>query len=682
MEVGPRSKKAAAGPPAEGESPVDAGKRRGAEVRLILDDGVRPIWDVASRPDGVVIVSRSQVPGECWLVGSKHVAAVVEEFVRGPHPETRRLVVTMSAAELETLPLDPRAFDVLTEPLNPARTTIAIRNALDAVDATLANQATAKALMEVESEEEALMEIASALASERHIDRLLSQMLLRFRQLTDADAGSIWTVERAADLGPAGLAAGGSPDVSVLSLRTCQNDSVAVTRSAVAVPISAESIVGYAALSAEPVHLEDTYNIDKEAPYTFGANMDRHSGYRTRSMLSIPMHTRRGELIGVIQLINRKTEPDKLLRTRDDVESFVRPFDPHHVRLASTLAANAAISLENASLYEQIQRLFDRFVDASVFAIEARDPTTSGHSHRVAAYSAELMRTIDMSRSGPLAESRFSLDDHRVLRYAALLHDFGKVSVSEDVLRKAKKLRPLEMQLVERRIHYAIRTLEARAMSRKLDAIDALGLEEARGRFAAWDAELGHRRGTLASHLDMVRTAAEPRVLDEEVSHLIQEAASILFVDHDGVQRPLLRPEEVTALSIRRGSLTGSERAEIESHVLHTERFLRQLPWTGTLTDVPEIASRHHEKLDGSGYPHGLDATQLPLAARMLTIADIFDALTARDRPYKAAVPIAKALDILGYEVKAGKIDGQLVDVFVEARVWEAARRQFPEHVL
>jgi response regulator RpfG family c-di-GMP phosphodiesterase len=336
--------------------------------------------------------------------------------------------------------------------------------------------------------------------------------------------------------------------------------------------------------------------------------------------------------------------------------------------LLATLAAQAGICLENAILYEEIRRIFEGFVRASVEAIEQRDPTTSGHSRRVAELSVGLAQSLERSSSGPYRDVRFSPLDLRELEYASLLHDFGKIGVRENVLVKAKKLHDHELSAIRMRFENALRGRECDVLRRKLDALGrGAGPDEMRAiddDYAAW-------RAQLHDAWDLVITANEPTVIEQAAFARIDAVASVLFSNSEGRPQPLLTDSEVASLKIPRGSLTIEEMDEIRSHVVHTSRFLQRIPWGSSFRRIPQIAGAHHERLNGTGYPNHLHAEEIPIQSKIMAVADIFDALTASDRPYKPAVPIDRALSILDSEARSRHIDPDLVSIFRDARVWE-----------
>jgi HD-GYP domain-containing protein (c-di-GMP phosphodiesterase class II) len=498
-----------------------------------------------------------------------------------------------------------------------------------------------------------LASIARLLGSERRIDRLLSLILQTARELSGADAGSIYVVE-------------GEGAARRLRFKITQNDSVSVDLREFELPVDATSMVGRCALERGVVAVADAYAPGAEASHD--RSIDERLGYRTRSIIAVPMVSARDEVIGVVQLINKKRRPGLPLRSPAAFERNVVAFGTRDEERLAALAGQAGVALENALLYDEIQRLFEGFVRASVQAIEARDPTTAGHSERVAVMTRELARAASLVDTGPLAAVRFDEQDLREIEYAGLLHDFGKVGVREHVLVKAKKLYEKDRDLVLARFAYVKKSLENAALERKL-ALHAGGRPDAAA-LAAVDLDLAHRLREVDAHARFVLECNEPTVLAEGGFERLRDVAAIRWTDAQGEDHPLLTVDEVETLSVRKGSLTMDERLEIESHVVHTESFLRRIPWSRQLRDVPDIAGAHHEKLDGTGYPRKLRGAAIPIQSRMMTIADIYDALTASDRPYKRALPTERALDILSEEVRHGRCDADLFHLFVEARVW------------
>jgi HD-GYP domain-containing protein (c-di-GMP phosphodiesterase class II) len=339
--------------------------------------------------------------------------------------------------------------------------------------------------------------------------------------------------------------------------------------------------------------------------------------------------------------------------------------------LLRSLASQAAVAIENNRLYESIETLFEGFVKASVTAIESRDPTTSGHSFRVADLTVGLAEAVDRDDSRAFRETRFSQSEMKEIRYASLLHDFGKVGVREEVLVKAKKLYPLQLDVVKERFAYVRKALEQENSERKLAYLLEKGREDFLARQAEFQNDLERRLCDLDEFLQFVLKCNEPTVTVEGNFERLTELAAERFLNADGSPYFLLEPKEVRLLSIARGNLDDNERRQIESHVIHTIDFLSQIPWTKEIKSIPAIAAAHHEKLSGTGYPYQLAAGQIPFQSKMMAIADIYDALSAGDRPYKKAVPADRALDIIAEETKQGFLDADLFNLFREAEIFK-----------
>ena len=508
-----------------------------------------------------------------------------------------------------------------------------------------------------------LSRIGVALSTERDLLTLLELILTQARRLSSADAGSLYLVEDHDD----------AP--STLRFKLSQNYTLpSLPFSEAVIPLDHASLAGYAASTGEPLIIPDVYLLPEDVSYRQNSSFDEKFNYRTKSMLVIPMRTHRDEVIGVLQLINRKRSADALLTSNDVVEKEVLPFDQRSVDLVSALASQAAVAIENGRLYEDIERLFEGFVTAAVTAIESRDPTTSGHSSRVATFTCGLAEAVDRVDSGPYRALRFSREQMKEIRYAGLLHDFGKVGVREQVLVKQKKLYPSDLAIVKHRFQFLLQRADLQYERERAEYLFAHGKERYQDALQHLDGVRRAEREDLLRFLDSVVRANEPTILPEGTFEELTEINERTFVDFDGVEKPLLSDEELRYLMINKGNLDQRERREIESHVSHTFRFLEHIPWTRELKGVPEIARGHHEKLNGRGYPRQVSGDAIPVQTRMMTISDIYDALTATDRPYKRAVPVARAIEILRDEATDGSLDTALLDAFVEAKVYELVK--------
>ncbi len=501
-----------------------------------------------------------------------------------------------------------------------------------------------------------LTRIGIALSTQRDYNSLQELILSQARQITGADAGSLYLADAKTSL----------------RFKLAQNHSrPEIPFKEFTIPIDHRSIAGYVASTGAPLVIDDAYFLPPDVEYSFHRGIDETYGYRTKSVLTIPMSDHNGEVIGVLQLINRKRDYDVKLEEPEDFDAQVIPYSPRIVKLVSALAGQAAVSIENSKLYEDIEKLFEGFVKAAVTAIEQRDPTTSGHSERVATMTVALAIAADRVTKGAYRHLSFTREQLRELRYAGLLHDFGKVGVREHVLVKEKKLYPPGLALIKQRYAFIHRSTERDFERKRAEYLEHQGSDG----YNVFLEQLGRERDEHLAQLDrflqLVLQSNEPSVLPEGNFEELLNFAEIHYKDLEELDQPYLSHDEVRYLSIRKGSLDEFERREIEDHVDHTYKFLLRIPWTDELRDIPNIALGHHEKLNGSGYPRRVGARDIPPQTRMMTISDIFDALTASDRPYKRALPATRALDIIKHEVEGGMLDQELFQLFTDAKIYD-----------
>lgn len=502
--------------------------------------------------------------------------------------------------------------------------------------------------------------IGAALSAERNIDRLLERILSVSRDLTSCDAGSVYLLQT-------------DPEDSSEALYFCkaQNDSVEF-KSFATFAVSPSSLAGYCALTGETLVFEDVHQLPPDAPYRFNPAVDRESGYRTKSVLVVPMKNHRGNTIGVLQLINRKRHPEPLhieggAIPESAIDDEVLPFDAEAIDLAVSLASQAAVALENSRLIQTLEILFESFVEASSSAIEDRDPSTSGHSRRVTTLTMGLAHAVNEEGTFGVTLSAEQLQE---LRYATLLHDFGKIGVREAVLTKSHKIEPGHFEAVLARV--ALRRVECRAIfaERKLEFL-------ARGEsIEALNAECSSELARLDELAVALRRANDPNYMvpdtewEQQLSAL-HELASCEYTAGDGSRAPILNSAEIEALSIRRGTLTRGEFEQIKEHAQLSYEFLKRISWTPEYAQIPEIARGHHEKLNGTGYPRGVRGEEIPLQTRLMTVADIYDALTASDRPYKKSLTREQACSILRTEAGNGGLDPNIVELFIRHEIYK-----------
>jgi HD-GYP domain-containing protein (c-di-GMP phosphodiesterase class II) len=517
-----------------------------------------------------------------------------------------------------------------------------------------------------------LLEIGNALSGDLALDRLLELILSKSRAITCSDAGSIYLIDRCTN-------------PPTLVFKIAQNDSLPdLDLSTVTVPIYSNSLAGYVAQTGNSLSIADAYNLPVNAPYQFDCQFDLEFNYRTISSIVLPMQNRDGETIGILQLLNRKLDAE-LRVTPENATIVTQSYPKWQLEVVRSIASQAAISIERDRLLENIEAAFAGFVTAAVKAIERRDPATAGHSERVAALSVRLCEEVNHIDIGNLRSIHFDDRQLQEMQYAALLHDFGKIGVPEAILQKEKKLYPAQLTEIEQRFALIQHTWELECAETKFAYLSATPHQHSAdtacfhcGYISQLDRELKIKLDRLRSYWDLIHELNEPDLLRlpkfterlELITADLTELARYTYRDFHGNIRPLLTAAEIEQLLIPKGSLTTLERQIVEYHVCHTYEFLNQIPWSDRLQQVPLIAGSHHEKLDGSGYPQGLTAREIPIQAQIMAIADIYDALAASDRPYKPRLSIDRTLSILHQEAATGKINADLLALFEHRQVW------------
>lgn len=457
----------------------------------------------------------------------------------------------------------------------------------------------------------AYAEIGVSLAIERNQNVLYDKILSFLRNATNAEAGTLYLMNDNKDK---------------IYFMTSQNSRLGLNTGGGRreVPYDTTSLVGYVCKSGEVLNIPDAYNIPDDKPYKFNDAFDKKSNYRSVSMITVPMLTQKREIIGAAQLINKL----------DPVTGEPIPFSSLDELFLKSLATLAAVSVSNNNLQHETEVLLNNMIISSVKAIEQRDPATKGHSIRVAAFT---MAILDRVLADEELCKNYKIDENirDTAETAALLHDFGKVGVREKILMKRERFYPDQLNAMKWRMRYILASIPAgdgrrEVVSAMLDRIDALNL---------------------------------PRPHTPEEDELISKASGMKF-EIGGDVIALLEPEEAEFLNIRSGTLSSEERGDMEKHVVYSYELLSSIEWPRRLRLVPAIAAAHHEKLDGSGYPYHKTAKDLGLVERILAIADIYDALTAKDRPYKKAIPTDIALSIIQKDVEAGKFDDKIFALF------------------
>lgn len=515
---------------------------------------------------------------------------------------------------------------------------------------------------------EQLNGIGAALSRERDIDRLLENILEAAKAITGADGGTLYSV---------------TEDETALRFEIVRTDSLDIRlggttgrpidfpqlplRNADGSP-NDTLVAAYAAIHDRTVNVADAYT---EEGFDFSGTrlFDQRTGYRSQSFLTVPMRNHDRELIGVLQLIN----------ARDPVTGEVTEFSAADQSLAESLASQAAIALTNRLLITQLERLFESFVNLINLAIDEKSPYTGGHCQRVPALTMMLAEAVNTTQQGPLASFTMSERDRYELKMAGLLHDCGKITTPVHVVDKATKLQTLydRIGLVDTRFEVLKRDAELAALRRQLAlrpvvdaAAEAQELQGLQQGIQALEEEREFMR-RCNQGAEAMRAEDQQRVRDI--------SAARQWRNPQGVQTSFLTAEELENLTIRSGTLTQAERDTVNYHIVATIKMLETLPWPRHLKNVPEYAGGHHERMDGKGYPRGLTRDQMSVQARMMGIADIFEALTAADRPYKSGMTLSQALAIMCKMRDNGHIDPDLFQVFVREGVYARYGKEFLE---
>lgn len=513
---------------------------------------------------------------------------------------------------------------------------------------------------------EQLNAIGAALSKERDINRLLESILIAAKTITHADGGTLYRM---------------TEDGHALRFEILRTDSLHIAMGGTTgnainfpnLPLTNEKgesndsmVAAYAAIHDKTVNIADAYT---EAGFDFSGtrSFDERTGYRSQSFLTVPMKNHEGEIIGVLQLIN----------AQDPVTHHVNAFSSADQSLAESLASQAAIALTNRLLITQLEELFESFINLINLAIDEKSPYTGGHCQRVPALTMMLAEATDATTDGPLASFRMDERDRYELKIAGLLHDCGKVTTPVHVVDKATKLQTLfdRIHLIDTRFEVLKRDAELDALRKQLALRENVNpaAEE-----RIWEAYQEEVRALDDDREFLRRTNVGGEAMkDADLQRVRDIGSRRKWRNVDAVETEFLSADEVVNLTIRAGTLTLKERDIINYHIVATIKMLEQLPWPKHLTKVPEYAGGHHERMDGKGYPKGLTREQMSLQARMMGIADIFEALTARDRPYKPGMKLSQAMGIMANFKKGGHIDPDLFDVFVRQRVYRRYAEQF-----
>ncbi len=509
-----------------------------------------------------------------------------------------------------------------------------------------------------------LTEISRALSGERDLTRLLELIMRSATQATDADGGTLYrSTEDGNSLSfdlvfnaTLNLHFGGTSgrQANFPPMRLYRDDGKP----------NDTSVVAHAALTRTSVRIDDAYTA-QGFDFVGARKFDEANHYRSKSFLTVPMLSHEDQLIGVLQLINARDERGQTVPFSEQDQGFIE-----------ALAAQAAIALENQMLVDRLEALFFSFINLINVAIDEKSPHTSGHCQRVPELTMLLADAAVAVTEGPLADFKMTSTDRRELLIAGLLHDCGKIVTPVHVMDKGTKLQTLfdRIEMVDARCEVLRRDAEIENLKAKLAGGDAAELDQT----------LAARLAQIAADQSFLQTAnvGGEKMADADIER-VKVLARQTWVRGDGQVAPFLNEDETRNLSIQYGTLTGDERQIINNHISTTIRMLENLPWPPQMKRVPEFAGGHHERMDGKGYPRGLKREEMSVQARVMGIADIFEALTANDRPYKAAKTLTESLNILGFMCKSGHVDPDLFDIFVRKKVYLDFAHKFlpPEQI-
>jgi len=492
-----------------------------------------------------------------------------------------------------------------------------------------------------------LISIGIALSAEKDHDQLMDMIISEACRVTNSDGGTLYLL-----------------DDGSLKMKILHNHSLNIYKGGKgeiidlpAVPLNPTYVSAYAAINGQAVCFEDVYQTDN-FDFSGTRKYDQMTGYRTSSMLVIPLKDHLNEVIGVLQLINAMDKHNKK----------TVPFGAEDRTFVEALSSLAAIALTNMNLIKEVEDLFESFARVIVTAIDAQTPYNATHTRKVSNLACLIAEEINEINKGPLSEEYFDEERLKVLNMSGWLHDVGKIATPLEVMNKASRLGNL-LPLVLQRIDYVLEKEKSSFLKKQLQTLIEKGDIE---KIAPLEKEMQERLDKLQEARKLIEKADNPGTfIDDDIKKQLTEVGNLKYYDQEGYHRPLLEKKEMENLLIPKGTLTAEERKIIEEHVVITEKMLAQVPFSRKLSEVPRFACMHHENLDGTGYPQGCTGDKIPLEVRILTVADIFDAFTASDRPYRSKIPEDRAAEIIRQMVAEGKLDSNVVETLVQNRLWE-----------
>ena len=574
----------------------------------------------------------------------------------GSEEELNRLAGEYEQGKLSIIPL----------PLSILQLKFQLDNLYDLQKKILLSETTRSYVETTNESVKYVLKVSQELGGIHDTDKLLSLILKKAREFCHADAGSVYVVDWQDHETQNGK----------IHFKITQNESIEQNLAEFTIAIDTKSIVGNSVIHATSINIPDLYKLDNDPsknPYNAKHNRtwDLKTGYQCRSMLTLPMFDIQNRVIGVIQLINRKKTGVSQLTTADDFDEKVLPFDVPTVAYVEIIAKQAGVALENALLNQEKENLFSNFVGAAITAVEQRDQNTSGHSQRVAAMTHAMALAVNKQMSGPLARYHFNDDQLKEIEFASLLHDFGKIGINEQILVKQNRLTAWQLELIKERFEHAKTRIEIKAMRgyfRYLETPEAYP--------PGFDASsLYDSKDEMFRQLDyfwtIINKSNAQGILNAQERSVLDTLSHYHYDDPNNQSHPLVDQVAYESLAILHGILTPDEQDIMQTHVTKTYEFLRKIPWGDRFSNVPQIAAKHHEKLDGTGYPTHAAAGEIPVQSRMIAIAEIYDTIVGagwRQETHDEAIRHLEA------EVRDNKIDADLTRLFIGQKIFEECR--------
>jgi len=501
-----------------------------------------------------------------------------------------------------------------------------------------------------------MTDIGRALSGVYDLNTLLEMIVDQARNFTNADAGTLYIVED-----------------NTLRFQIVQNDSLKIRmggKNGETIPfppveLKESNVSAFVALKGKSVNIPDVYDTDL-FDFTGPKKFDQSTGYRSKSMLVVPMKNHEDDVIGVLQLLNA-TNP---------VNNEVIAFSQDYENLSESLASQAAVSITNAKLIANMTELFEAFVKVMATAIDEKSPVTGGHIRRVANLTLTMAEVIHNNEDGVFKDKTFSPDQMYELRIAAYMHDIGKVTSPVEIVEKAKKLQTIfdRIHYIRLRLDYMIQKVKLEAQEKKIALLENKAVT---GEIKKIESDSEKQIQALEDIRTFINKCNEPgEFLEDETIERLKEISQKTYVDYQGQEQPFLSEDELTNLSIRRGSITEAERKKMQDHAAVTLKMLEQIPFTKKLKNIPSFAGAHHEFINGKGYPLGLKGDEIPFEGKLMAVTDIAEALTASDRPYKKAMPLETVYRILRSMAGNGELDNDLVELFIDQEIYKIYQKK------